>query len=48
MEKRMPVSDKGKAGIGLLNVKQSIDKYDGNLQLKQDGNKFVADLFLNS
>lgn len=48
-KKRMPVSDKGKGrGIGLLNVKQSIDKYDGNLQLKQDGNKFVADLFLNS
>ena len=39
-KKRMPVSDKGKGrGIGLLNVKQSIDKYDGNLQLKQDGNK---------
>ena len=48
-KKRMPVSDKGKGrGIGLLNVKQSIDKYDGNLQLKQDGNRFVADLFLNS
>ena len=48
MEKRMPVSDKGKGrGIGLLNVKQSIDKYDGDLQLKQDGNRFVADLFLN-
>ena len=31
-KKRMPVSDKGKGrGIGLLNVKQSIDKYDGNL-----------------
>jgi len=29
-------------------VKQSIDKYDGDLQLKQDGNRFVADLFLNS
>ena len=48
-KKRMPVSDKGKGrGIGLLNVKQSIDKYDGDLQLKQDGNRFVADLFLNS
>lgn len=48
-KKRMPVSDKGKGrGIGLLNMKQSIDKYDGDLQLKQDGNRFVADLFLNS
>ena len=48
-KKRMPVSDKGKGrGIGLLNVKQSIDKYDGDLQLKQDGNRCVADLFLNS
>jgi DNA topoisomerase-3 len=44
-----PVSAKGKGGgIGLLNVQSSVKKYDGNLILKSDGNKFIAELFLNS
>ncbi|MBD5466032.1 MAG: sensor histidine kinase [Lachnospiraceae bacterium] len=44
-----PISRKGKGrGIGLLNVRSSIDKYDGSLKLKQDNKKFVAELFLNS
>ena len=44
-----PVSNKGKnGGIGLLNVQNSIKKYDGDLTLKNDGNKFAAELFLNS
>ena len=43
-----PVSAKGKGGgIGLLNVQSSVKKYDGNLILKSDGNKFIAELFLN-
>ena len=42
-----PVSAKGKGGgIGLLNVQSSVKKYDGNLILKSDGNKFIAELFL--
>ena len=49
MEKWFPVSAKGKGGgIGLLNVQSSVKKYDGNLILKSDGNKFIAELFLNS
>jgi len=45
----LPVSKKGKGrGIGLLNVKNSIEKYDGNLKLKQEKQKFTAELFLNS
>lgn len=45
----MPISTKGKnRGIGLLNVKGSIEKYDGNLILKHENQKFVAELFLNS
>ncbi|MBD5543339.1 MAG: GHKL domain-containing protein [Lachnospiraceae bacterium] len=45
----MPISKKGKnGGIGLLNVKSSIEKYDGNLILKQENQKFIAELFLNS
>lgn len=44
-----PVSNKGKGrGIGLLNVQSSIGKYDGNLTLKQENNKFIVELFLNS
>lgn len=44
-----PVSDKGKGGgIGLLNVQSSIKKYDGDITLKHEDNKFVVDLFLNS
>lgn len=45
----MPVSDKGKnRGIGLLNVQNSIEKYDGNIKLRQEKDRFVAELFLNS
>lgn len=45
----MPISRKGKSGgIGLLNVKSSIEKYDGNLILKQENQRFIAELFLNS
>ncbi|MCM1500534.1 MAG: GHKL domain-containing protein [Clostridium sp.] len=45
----LPVSNKGKGrGIGLLNVQKSIEKYDGNLKLKEENGKFVAELFLNS
>ncbi len=45
----LPVSEKGKdRGIGLLNVKNSIEKYDGDLKLKQDKDKFIVELFLNS
>lgn len=44
-----PVSRKGKGrGIGLLNVRSSIDKYDGSLKLKQENKMFIAELFLNS
>ena len=43
------IFNKGKnGGIGLLNVQSSIKKYDGDLTLKNDGNKFAAELFLNS
>lgn len=44
-----PVSEKGKnRGIGLLNVKNSIGKYDGDLILKQEKNKFIVKFFLNA
>lgn len=45
----IPISRKGRGrGIGLLNVRSSIDKYDGSLKLKQENKKFVAELFLNA
>lgn len=45
----LPISKKGKnRGIGLLNVQNSIEKYDGNLKLKQEKSKFIVELFLNS
>ncbi len=45
----MPISMKEKhGGIGLLNVKSSIEKYDGSLKLKQENQRFIAELFLNS
>lgn len=44
-----PISEKGKdRGIGLLNVRKSIEKYDGDLRLKQSKDKFIVELFLNS
>ena len=43
-----PVSQKGKGrGIGILNVLSSIEKYDGNIKLKQEGKRFIVELFLN-
>ncbi|MFR3005131.1 MAG: GHKL domain-containing protein [Blautia faecis] len=42
------ISERKGGGIGLLNVQSSVKKYDGNLILKSDGNKFIAELFLNS
>lgn len=44
-----PVSDRGKNhGIGLLNVRHSIEKYDGSMRLREEGTMFVADIFLNT
>lgn len=45
----LPVSAKDKdGGIGLLNVRRSIEKYDGNLQIREEKGKFIAELFLNA
>lgn len=45
----MPVSGKGKKhGIGLLNVKRSIAKYDGAITFKQQDKIVTVDLLLNS
>jgi len=45
----MPVSEKGEnRGIGLLNVRKSIDKYDGDLKLRESNGKFIAEFFLNT
>lgn len=45
----MPVSEKGKNhGIGLLNVKRSIEKYDGDITFKQQEKIVIVDLLLNS
>ena len=45
----VPVSDKGKnRGIGLLNVKRSIEKYDGDIKFRNNNGVFVVDMFLNS
>lgn len=45
----MPVSEKGEnRGIGLLNVRKSIDRYDGNLKLRENSGKFIAEFFLNT
>ena len=45
----MPVSEKGEnRGIGLLNVRKGIDKYDGNLKLRENEGKFIAEFFLNT
>ena len=44
-----PISEKGKnRGIGLNNVRRCIEKYDGNINFKQQDNYFVVDMFLNS
>lgn len=45
----MPVSEKGKNhGIGLLNVKRSIEKYDGDISFQQQNGIVTVDLLLNS
>lgn len=44
----LPLSDKGKDhGIGLLNVKRSIKKYDGDITLQQENGIVTVDLLLN-
>lgn len=43
-----PVSQKGRGrGIGILNVMSSIEKYDGDIKLRQEGRRFIVELFLN-
>ncbi len=45
----LPVSEKGKNhGIGLLNVKRSIAKYDGDISFGQGNGIVTVDLLLNS
>ena len=45
----LPVSEKGKNhGIGLLNVKRSIKKYDGDISFQQKDDMVTVDLLLNS
>lgn len=45
----IPVSKKGENhGMGLLNVKRSVEKYDGDMKLQYDNGIFVVDIFLNS
>lgn len=48
-KKDWPVSEKnGHQGLGLLNVKQIIEKYDGSMSLKAQDGMFIVDIFLNS
>lgn len=48
-KKGWPVSEKnGHQGLGLLNVKQVIEKYDGSMSLKAQDGMFIVDIFLNS
>lgn len=48
-KKGWPVSEKnGHRGLGLLNVKQIIEKYDGSMNLKAQDGVFIVDIFLNS
>lgn len=45
----MPVSEKGKnRGIGLMNVRRAIEKYDGDMKLEEENGMFIVDIFLNS
>lgn len=44
----VPISQKGQNhGMGLLNVKRSVIKYDGNIKLKAEDGIFLVDIFLN-
>lgn len=48
-KKGWPVSEKKEhRGIGLLNVKQTIEKYDGSMSLKEQDGMFIVDIFLNA
>lgn len=43
-----PLSQKGKGhGLGLLNVQNTVGKYEGDLKLHQEDGRFVAEIFLN-
>ena len=45
----IPISQKGQnRGMGLLNVRRSIEKYDGSIKLKEEDGIFIVDIFLNS
>lgn len=45
----VPVSKNGKnRGIGLLNVKRSVEKYDGDIKLKWENHVFIVEMFLNT
>ena len=44
-----PVSEKGKnRGIGLMNVRRTIEKYGGDMKLEEEKGTFIVDIFLNS
>lgn len=44
-----PISEKGKnRGIGLMNVRRAIEKYGGDMKLKEENGTFIVDIFLNS
>lgn len=46
-KKGIPVSNKGKnRGIGLLNVRACIEKYNGDIKFKEETGMFVIDIFL--
>lgn len=48
-KKGWPVSEKnGHQGLGLLNVKQIIEKYEGSMSLKAQDGMFIVNIFLNS
>lgn len=48
-KRNTPVSQKGKnRGIGLLNVRKSVEKYDGNMILKEQDGAFIVEILLNS
>lgn len=34
-------SDKSEHGFGLRSIKRIVEKYDGNMQIKTDGNIFI-------
>lgn len=44
-----PISEKGNSrGIGLKNVKRTIEMYDGDMKLQNENGTFIVDIFLNS